>query len=401
MQSQTINKLGFHYPTHSHQQTLKDLHNWLEQVKDLPASWVLVHGTSDRAVPEPFLKGLMDAGLEPIVHIPCQIGAIRPDKIHPLLYSYAHWGLKQVIVYDKPNIKKSWADNGWATTNLTERFVDASLPTLQAAFSAGLVPTLAPLEPGGDYWDTAFLKSALKAIARRGQKELVDALVISAYAPTSQHGLDWGKGGPAAWPAARPYFTPDNSEDHRGFHIFDWYRAIATEVLGKPRPVLALQTSTQGQQEVDEAKDSAIAQRITKASASAGLMAFLFDQVPSADVRTKWQEFASPGEAKSTAPIEPSTGKRLSHYLLLPDHEATAVPIWRRASAFALTHQPVVGFSVEEACLAQRVTIAADFEAIPAEVDQKLRATGCQVERLSLLPQKKSACQNRCETKRV
>ena len=78
--------------------------------------------------------------------------------------------------------------------------------------------------------------------------------------------------------------------------------------------------------------------------------------------------------------------------MLLPDQEQAAVSIWRRATAFALTHQPVIGFSIEEAYLAQRVTIAADFETIPSEVDEKLQAAGCKVERLSLLPQQKSAC---------
>jgi hypothetical protein len=236
----------------------------------------------------------------------------------------------------------------------------------------------------------------LKALSRRGQRQLIDSLVLTAYAPAAGNSIEWGKGGPAAWPQARPYFTPEDSQDHRGFRIYEWYRAIASETLGKARPVLSLQLPAAAGAENKSYKNSQIAQVLHDPGQAQGLQAFFFDQVPSSENRDGWlpdEASHAPDPVEKTMQVDQEAGKRLAHYLLLPSQEQAAVPLWRRASAFALTHQPVVGFSVEEACLARRVTIAADFHAIPAEVEDKLQAAGCQVERLSLLPQRKSACQ--------
>ncbi|MFP3854551.1 MAG: hypothetical protein ACLFWD_09690 [Anaerolineales bacterium] len=396
MQAEKFSRLGFHYPKDEYQHTVQDCRLWLDQLSGLPAGWVLVEGTTERAIPEPFLKKIMSAGLKPIVHMPGQIGAVRAEAINPLLYSYAHWGVEYVVVYDRPNLKSSWHGNSWTSSNLVERFVDAMLPILQASHAAGLKPILPPLEPGGDYWDTAFLNSTLKALARRGQQSLLDALTLTAYTWTKGKDIDWGKGGPEAWPQARPYFTPEESQDHQGFHIYEWYRAIAAEALGKERPVLALAGGADIKNKPHEEINARIAAQLQLAESHQGLLAMCFPALPSSDKRARWiieePEKAPKAAAKSAAP-ENATVKRLAHYLLLPPEEEHAVPVWRKATAFALTHQPVVGFSVKEACLAKRVTIAADTNLIPAEVDTKLEAAGCQVERLSLLPTRKSCCQ--------
>jgi hypothetical protein len=78
----------------------------------------------------------------------------------------------------------------------------------------------------------------LVSIERRGCFAFLDHLVIGAYAHPGDRPLDWGSGGPECWPAVKPYHTPAGSQDQRGFHIYDWYLAIARAVIGDARPLL-------------------------------------------------------------------------------------------------------------------------------------------------------------------
>jgi hypothetical protein len=399
------NRLGFHYPHSPSQSTLNDLERWIEDLSPLKPGWLLIRSDADRAVPEALIHRVIDEGIEPIVHLATQVGALRPAELNPLIYSYAHWGVRYAYVYDRPNMKGAWASHGWNREGLVERFLDACLPVLQAQFSAGMAPLLAPLQPGGDYWDTAFLRSALRGIARRGQRDLLESLVIAAHAETYGRPLDWGAGGPRHWPDARPYFTPEGSQDQIGFHVFDWYAQICEDIVGKTLPILAVSAGSPSSEPGAAQVNAAIARRLADRSQMQPVSAFCFADVPAADQRPDW---LAPVEAKkdlvSETVVEPNTmtpkavpeglhtTKVLDHYLLLPKVDQAAIPAWRNATAFALTHQPVVGFSAAEAAMARQVTIAGGTDVISDEVESLLRSAGCTVQRLTLLPRRKSAC---------
>ena len=66
-----------------------------------------------------------------------------------------------MVLFDRPNLRANWPAAAWAQSNLVERFLDVFQPLALAAVQAGLIPVFPPLEPGGDYWDTAFLRSCL------------------------------------------------------------------------------------------------------------------------------------------------------------------------------------------------------------------------------------------------
>ena len=62
--------LGFHYfPDETHYRRA-DLQAWLPELEAVGARWLTLIGSLTRAVPEPFIKGLFDAGIEPIIHLP-------------------------------------------------------------------------------------------------------------------------------------------------------------------------------------------------------------------------------------------------------------------------------------------------------------------------------------------
>jgi hypothetical protein len=237
-------RLGFHYyPDTSHFRKC-DLETWLPELQALGISWLVLEAPASRAIPEYFLCGLLEAGIEPVLqlHLPLDPAWRAKDqdpKALELLFSmYAQWGLHYILPFDRPNLRSAWPAPAWAQADLVERFLDLYLPVAQRALEAGLTPVFPLLEPGGDYWDTAFLRAALRGLQRRGHDNLLKALVLSALARTDRRLLSWGAGGPERWPGKRPYSEAGPGEDQQGFYIFDWYLAVAQAALGIPLPLL-------------------------------------------------------------------------------------------------------------------------------------------------------------------
>jgi hypothetical protein len=235
-----IRRLGLHYFPDTHHYRQRDLDIWLPRLRALGAAWLTLIAPPERAIPEGFVRGLLQAGIEPLLHF--HLPLVSPphaDTLKSLFAPYARWGVRYAALFDRPNLSAVWSAPSWARTQLVERFIDIYLPLAEAALQAGLTPVLPPLEPGGDYWDTAFLRAALRSLGRRASTSLQKNLVLSAYAWTGNRPLNWGAGGPERWPGARPYLTPDDEQDQRGFRIFDWYLALGeAECLEPPQIVI-------------------------------------------------------------------------------------------------------------------------------------------------------------------
>jgi len=239
--SNFTSRLGFHYFPNSRHYREQDLQTWLPVLKRLGASWLTILAPATRAIPENFIYGLIRAGIKPVLHFPLSLtDNIDNDELIMLFRLYSRWGVRYVALFDKPNSRSAWRAGIWAQEDLVERFLDIFLPLAQAASKEGLIPIFPPLEPGGDYWDLAFLQAALRGISRRARADLIENLALGAYAWVNKRPLDWGIGGPNRWPGARPYFTPQGVQDQLGFRIFDWYTEISRDEIGKDLPILLL-----------------------------------------------------------------------------------------------------------------------------------------------------------------
>ncbi len=212
------NRIGFHhFPDYSHFRE-DDLRLWLPRLHSLGAKWLTLVAPLNRAIPELFLNGLLSEGIEPILHFQFSLDSPpHAQDIQLLLSAYYRWGVHYVIYFDRPNNRCAWSTKAWMQDDLVERFLDRFLPLAKIASEAGLKVVFPPLAPGGDYWDTTFLRAALQAIEHRGNYRLLENLVLSAYAYAGDRSLDWGHGGPERWPATRPNITPPGSQDQCGF----------------------------------------------------------------------------------------------------------------------------------------------------------------------------------------
>ena len=416
----------YYYPDTAHYRE-NDALRWVPELRALGAGWLTLLASTERAIPENFLKPLLDADIQPIIHLPLptSISGLT-DEVGVFCEAYAHWGVKYIAFFDRPNQSKNWDAVAWVQKNLVERFIDKFIPLAKAAIGLGLTPIFPPLEPGGNYWDTAFLFSALQAIQRKGHEDILERLALSAYAWAGNRSPDWGAGGPERWPTAQPYETPINSEDQLGFRIFDWYLAITQAAIGKTLPIVLLGAGSKIGDQSDLRSSSVDAQ--THATQNMAIMRMLqgqnkdYEAVPpevlasnfwvlSAEqddpesqnawylhgrehlpvvgmlkewvARSAQDKFASP-KFISTATSNYFNPHTIAHYLLLPTFEWGPAD-WHLDAIrpFIYKYQPTIGFSPMEASHAKKVTVIGGATAVPESIIDGLLAAGCIVEQIS------------------
>jgi len=420
-----VNKrVGMHYFPDTNHYNHADLERWLPILQKLGVNWITLLAPIDRAIPQEFIDALIGSDINPVVHFDASL--IEPpnvDELRPMLKAYASWGVRYAVFFDRPNLRSQWPVNGWTQRGLVTRFLDIFQPFALAAIEAGMTPVFPALEPGGDFWDTAFLRAALEAFAESGEGTLRESLALGAYAWTEDKSMTWGAGGPENWPATMPYHTPENSEDQRGFRIFDWYNAISQAILGKDLPIILIGAGVQ--RESGKALDAQQGTRAIKMAEAlkrtpdpdknnavpANVLAcnfWLLSAMPETPetalawykINGKPTKFADewlawklgipeskvvPVEANAShaIPQQPHVRRAIEHYLLLPNSTDWPMDIIR---AFVMETKATMGISEQEATNAARVTLAGRLDAFSDELLRNLIQAGCQVDLLPTDP---------------
>lgn len=445
LKSKIPGRIGFHYYPDSLHYRDSDLQAWLSTLQTLGAAWLTLEAPTNRTIPESFLTGLLSKGIEPILWFRPPLTPIHPpaqasDEIdwQLLLETYARWGVRYTLFFDRPNLRTSWSPRAWVQSEPVESFLDFYLPVAEIAVQAGLAPIFPPLEPGGDYWDTAFLRDCLQAMLRRSSKSILNALIIAAHAHYNPGKLSWGMGGPERWPEARPYTPVSEQQDQRGFYIFEWYQAIVQAALGQPRPMILFEVGRASSSEHDasftaqqtQAEDCLSVAHLLAGKAPHGqpeavelpplnpvpseILAANFwlladtqdgayiehawfkpdgEQLPSVQALSAWQ-----AQRRTVQPSEETTQqqqeKSIAHYLLLP--QDAAGDFLADIRTFVAQHHPTIGFSLQEASKAARVSVFGGAQAYQEAALEELIRAGCQVVRI--LPVGMDFATNRSES---
>jgi hypothetical protein len=410
-------RLAIHYfPDTVHYREI-DLQTWLPELSSLGINWLILEAETDRAIPESFITGLISSRIRPVLRFR-QLAEQIPSSadLRILLDVYARWGVREAVFFDRPNDRSAWPAAAWAQQDLVERFLDRFIPVAESAIVSGITPIFPPLQPGGSYWDTAFLRTTLQSMLRRKQEKLVNSMAISAYGWTFGKPLEWGAGGPDAWPQAKPYATPQDSQDQQGFRIFEWYEAIARSVLHTPLPIFLFQAgaptpavpgSTPESPENEVEKTLAITHLLAGEETGTETLSVTNPPIlPEVVCAAFWLLAAAEGSPSEQFAWYDSDGKtrpqvetlrawrarakvtqlganRIKHYLLLPAYEWGVDEVHLEAiRPFIRKYRPTVGFSSDEAVLADCVTVIGDETAYPEEALNRLRQAGCRVERI-------------------
>ena len=240
-------------------------------------------------------------------------------------------------------------------------------------------------------------------------------MALSAYGWTFQKSLNWGAGGPERWPKTRPYLTPEGSQDQLGFHIADWYAAIAKSTLEELLPIFlfqaglpsanmpsALETKPEQVplavarllQKEKVLSDDDRAEPLEPIHSAVVCAAFwlLAAQPGTPEERQAW--YTQEGKAnpaaetirthKARAKIAKMGANRIRHYLLLPTYDWGIDEVHLEViRPFLRKYRPTVGFSLDEAVLADAVTVIGDEAVFPEDALNRLRQAGCRVERIN------------------
>jgi len=417
-------QLGFHYFPDTVHYSLHDLQTWLPLLLRLRVNWLVVTSPTERAIPEYFLTGLIHAGITPIVQFQFSLTDTPPLKdVTPLIEAYAKWEVRHFQIFDRPNLRTSWGTKYWAQRDLVEAFMDRFLPWAQLIVHNDGIPILPPLEPGGDFWDLSFLQQFLTILERRHQHAVTESLHLSAYAWTHKHPLNWGMGGPLAWPEARPYDLNPQSQDHRGFRIFEWYQTIAQATLERTLPIHLYQVGLPAHpkrlldakrfEHPAEAEGVyTVYQNLSQASSEADTLglspanvascnfwllsadpsspfaphSWFKDAIPTCEAVDKLTQIRQTLPARGPIGYEPITSVRrpIRHYVLLPkDLLSQPDVLGKLLPTLSPNTAPTIGCSFSEALMADRVTLVAPERFDPEVVDQ-LRANGCDLHTVTL-----------------
>jgi len=387
----TMTKFGFHYFHDTQHYRKSDIDTWLPALRKLRAEWLVLEAPLQFALPEHFVRSLIDVQIQPVLNF------IMPPDQHPprdslnlLFKTYARWGGKYITLFDRPNLGAIWQNTAWAQADLVERFLDIYLPLANDCIQVGLTPIFPPLEPGGDYWDTAFLRAALQGMLRRGHQTLIENMVIGAYAHSNGRPLNWGAGGPERWPEVRPYHNSKDQQDQRGPRIFDWYKTIAGAILPNTPPIFLFEIGAD--QPDQQNRDIA---HLLAGDEIEGVEPFPKEVLGAAFDLRAWinaegeilpigEEYIA-GQEDQSQSLSPTSkaAYAFSHYLLLPAYEWGIADYHLEViQPFIKKHRPTVGFSLQEATQAQRVTVIGTKNDFTESALQKLRGMGAIVERV-------------------
>lgn len=400
MMQKDLSRIGYHYFADEAHYTQRDLNAWLPILQNLKAHWLVLRGSLTHSIPENFIKNLLENSIAPIIHIPVKVGEASEREIFPLLQTYSRWGIQHVVIGDRPNMRTSWELEEWSKTGLVERYVDLQLPILRAQASAGLYPCLPALEPGGDYWDTSFLKQLLQSLHRRDEDAVLRSMRLGVYAWTFGRSLTWGSGGPLSWPDTKPYQTPIGSEDQMGMNIFEWYQAIAEECLGEPLPMVVIAGGPGPEFEgLDRGSDpiQVTVLDITRSLIGGEIPPYVENfafYILATSRNQEISEFAwyrdprqesAVAEAvqnyldKSIVPSQPAHKKNHQNFYLFPKESIVDEAMLQKTYEHAILTKGILGFSIKEAQKAANVYLVGREESFSQSIRKDLAQAGCKV----------------------
>ncbi|MBQ6519814.1 MAG: hypothetical protein IJI14_13915 [Anaerolineaceae bacterium] len=232
-------KLGFHYYKDAGHFDDPSLDYWLPKLQAAGTSWLVVYAPENGEIPENFIIRLRDCRIEPVVVLNYSISEPPSQQIFRQRMAYYHSiGIHMVQFFNRPNMKSSWLPEDWVKPGLVTRFIRRYADYAAVCVQEKVIPLFPMLEPGGDYWDLAFLRSSVKLIRREYSEVLLSNLVFSASGCLYRHPVSWNEAGPSGYPPAVPY--AEGQVDHRGFYLFQWYEEILKKEIGKNVPLLLM-----------------------------------------------------------------------------------------------------------------------------------------------------------------
>lgn len=230
-------QLGFHYYKDAAHFDEPSIDYWVPKLRASGTRWLVIYISAEEEIPEYFIRSLTNSKIEAIPVLGLSISN-PPDKdlFRQRMAYYHHIGIHMVQFFNYPNMQENWTVDEWIKPNLVRRFIEKYAEYALICIREKVIPVFPLLEPGGDYWDLTFFRSAVKYLAKDYRDTILPNLVFSASAALNKHPVDWNIGGPEAYGDLVPY--TEAAVDHRGFHLYKWYQQTLKKELGKTYPMI-------------------------------------------------------------------------------------------------------------------------------------------------------------------
>ena len=408
------NRFGFHYFPDCLHYTEKEIQRWLPALKEINAQWLVIKSPINRAISEEFIRSFSDSGIDLVIDFNASLSdQLDWHDLELLLALYGKWGVKYALLNQHPNQKKAWAGSKWGDAHLIDSVISDFIRFASLCLENGIRPVFPLLTPGGDYWDLAFLKTALLILKKEASLAIQNNFILSAAAWDGNKPLDWGAGGQANWPNVKPYKLPQESQNQLGFRTCEWYGSIANEIFGKNIPILLLQAGISGDPQDSEASpqssglDKLLAiyhlikgENVYESLDGSRLLSpispdvigccfYLLSSERSADLAFQWfsangirlppaqaifmAEQSGQDKQPKVEPIESLLGENFRHnrYILIAEEMQPETPaLLELLHPYIEKFRPMIGFSVTEANRSAMIlAIAPSFGPEPTEFE--------------------------------
>jgi hypothetical protein len=414
--TQVQSRHAFHIPADKLQADPTYLDRFLSFAKASNTQRTLVEVPSLQSLPISAISTLIQNGMH--VDIFLKTNLIEEFDLlgyQDLINNLAGLQIERVILFDRPNRQDFWRPESWVKPDLVDQFLEKFIILAEKCLEKNIQPVFPPLQPAGDYWDTAFLRLTLQNMKDKGKSTLLESLMLSTYCWTYERPLNWGAGGPECWPSSAPYYTPEDSQDQQGFCTFEWYQAQVKAVLNTTLPILLLEAGRSAEygsasQNAEEEEATATVQKIlnrlytaeTIAEEESNPSVLLPEEVVTCNflVDVEWetlQALFSGSPVSQPTVLEPETAAtgeepksiasaESQHYLLLPDESWLENPMKAALlEPFRSRYHPLVGTSLSEALDAREVTlIITDQDAAEEKVDALSQNENILIRRMRL-----------------
>lgn len=253
-----LNRLGFHYFLDTERFKRADAQMWFRNLQKLSADWLVLKNPKNRAVPEEFIRQAKKQNINIIINFDVCIKDFDGfSSLKTLLNVYGKWGIRYACLFREPNLRNAWGDKNWNTNDVVQKHADLFQQFARICIENNIHPIFSTLQPGGDYWDLAFLEKSLQILAESADPYILKKMVLSAYGWHWNHPLDWGAGGKAKWPKAKPFGTPANYQNHIGFRTYQWYLDISEKVLDRKLPIIIFETGKVSDKNIPDSSSAA------------------------------------------------------------------------------------------------------------------------------------------------
>jgi len=390
--------------------------SWIEVIRDeapVTLQWLVVDaGMGDKELKKTLLFTEKNA-IQTIVQMNLPQSNSVKEEIEGQIKKIAQMGVQWVMPEGFPNMQSYWGIQ-WARGNILSTYYEMFRSFARTAVNHGVAPILPVLIPGGDIWDTIFLQSILNQLTADNEFGVIEKLALSSAAFTYGHQASWGKGGGGSWLDAKPYHTPQGSEDQRGMNAYQWYVSISKEILQRDLPVFIFYPGWESHQAIanpspspfdcvllDDFFSNLDVEEDQNISTKKPVIC-LFN-LELSDLRVAQQKLEDSAKKITsaqenilnhgiqTAPVDDvveqvSTllGKPIFDvYLLLPVYE-WGVSDWHLEviQPFIKKSKATVGFSWVEASNAKKVIVVGGVDVIPDSQLAMLQKNGCEVCRI-------------------